>query len=205
MILKKGLENLVLDNMKKIIEFKNKISENIIFKIAKFFLYVFIVILLFVVVIQKVSNNTISLGGYRLFMVVSESMKEEYEVGSILFSKEVKEDELKVGDDVVYLGKSSNLKGLTITHRIIDIEEKDGKKIFTTKGTSNTTEDPKITYDQIYGKIIYKTVILTFFGKVLLNNVSYFIVFGGVALIVSFEIVSMIYESKEDKDEKEEE
>lgn len=208
LILKKGLENLVLDNMKKLIEFKNKISENIIFKIAKFFLYVFIVILLFVVVIQKVSNNTISLGGYRLFMVVSESMKEEYEVGSILLSKEVEEDELEVGDNVVYLGKSSNLKGLIITHKIVDIEEKEGVKQFTTKGTSNAVEDPKITYDQIYGKIIYKTVVLSFIGRLLLNNITYFFFFSIVAIVVSFEIVSAIYERKEedsDEEEKEEE
>jgi len=206
LILKKGLGNLVLDNMKKIIDFKNKISENIIFKIAKFFLYVFVIILLFVVVIQRVSNNSISVGGYRLFMVVSESMKEEYEVGSILLSKEVKESELEVGDNVVYLGKASNLKGLIITHKIVSIEEKDGEKIYTTKGTSNMVEDPKIKFDQIYGKIIYKTVVLSFIGKLLMNNITYFFLFSIVAIVVSFEIVSAIYERKEeDVDEEKEE
>ena len=206
LILKKGLESLVLGSMKKIIDFKNKISENIIFKIAKFFLYLFVVVLLFVVVIQKVSNNTISVGGYRLFMVVSESMKEEYEVGSILLSKEVKESELKVNDNVVYLGKASNLKGLIITHKIVAIEEKDGERIYTTKGTSNTVEDPKITFDQIYGKIIYKTVVLSFIGRLLMNNITYYFLLSIVAIVVSFEIVSAIYERKEeDVDEEKEE
>ena len=207
LVLKKGLGSLALDNMKKLIEIKNKISENIVFKIVKVFLYIVLIALVFVVVIQKVSNNTIALGGYRMFMVVSESMKEEYEVGSILLSKEVKESELEVGDNVVYLGKASNLKGLTVTHKIIDIEEKEGVKYFTTKGTSNDVADPQITYDQIYGKIIYKTVVLSFLGKILLNNVSYFVIFSLVAIVVSFEIVSAIYESKEeerDEEEKEE-
>ena len=192
--------------MKKLIAIKNKISENIIYKIVKAFLYVFVLLLLLVVVIQKVSNNSIALGGYRMFMVVSESMKEEYEVGSILVSREVEEKELEVGDNVVYIGKASNLKGLTVTHKIIEIDEKDGVKYFTTKGTSNDVADPQITYDQIYGKIIYKTVVLSFLGKILLNNISYFVIFSIVAVAVSFEIVSAIYESKEeDADEEEKE
>ena len=206
LILKKGLESSALDNMKKLIELKNKISNNIFYKIVRAILYVVVIALVLVVVIQKFSNNTIALGGYRMFMVVSESMKEEYEVGSILLSKEVKESDLEVGDNVVYLGKASNLKGLTVTHKIIEIEEKDGQKIFTTKGTSNEVADPKITFDQIYGKIIYKTVVLSFLGKILLNNVSYFVIFTLVALAVSFEIVSAIYESKEeDLDDEEKE
>ena len=73
--------------MSKFNSIRQKIEESIAYKIARSILYAFVALLLVVIVVQRVSNNNLSIGGFRVFMIVSESMKGEYEVGDIIISK----------------------------------------------------------------------------------------------------------------------
>ena len=187
--------------MKKIKEFKDKVENNIIFKTTKIILYVIAILFLIVIVVQRFSNNALSVGGFRVFTIVSESMKGKYEIGDVLVSKRVEEEDIKIGDDVTYQGTQSNLKGLVITHRVIDIKEYEGKKYFVTKGIDNDIEDPMITYKQIYGKVIYKTIIFSFLSKLMLDRVSYYVIFILVGFIVSIEIISAMFNSKDEEEE----
>ena len=176
--------------MKKFLQFKEKIESSIIYKVLRVLLYVLVVLLLIVIIVQKVSKNNVSLGGFRVFMIVSGSMKGEYDIGDILVSKEVDIDDINIGDNVTYLGKEKSLKGLIVTHKVIEKEVKDGKVIFTTKGIANNEKDPSIEYSQIYGKVIYKTFILSLLGKLMI-----------VGIIVSIELVSSMFNSDNEKEE----
>ena len=104
---------------------------------------IFIVLLLYVVftIIQRVSGNQ-SIFGYRLFAVATGSMVPDYNINDVLAIKEVNHNEIKVGDDITYLGKKQDVSGKIVTHRIIEIEEKNGKKTYLTKGINNDVEDP---------------------------------------------------------------
>lgn len=190
--------------MKKLLDFRDKVENSIIFKIFKYILYVLVVLLLIVTLVQKVSNNSLSVGGYRMFMVVTGSMEPEYLVGDILVSKSIPEDKLKIGDDISYLGKKESVKDKVITHRLIRIEEKDGEKIFTTKGIANQLEDPPVKYGQIYGKVVYKTIILSALARLMSSRIAYYLVFIIIALIFCIEVVSFIF-SKYDEDDDDDE
>ena len=190
--------------MKKLKQLRERINNNIFVKIGKAFLYILVVMLLVVIIVQKVSNNTISVGGVRVFMVVSESMKDEYNIGDILISKHVNEDEINVGDNVTYLGEKSNLKGLIITHKVIKRDEREGKVYFVTKGIANVAEDPEITYDQIYGKVVYRTVFLSLIAKLMNNQLSYYLLFIIVGVIISIDIVSAMFDSDDEEEEEDE-
>ena len=184
--------------MKKIKSIKEKIENNIIFKIVKGILYTIIVLLVVVIAVQKFSNNNFAIGGYRIFMVVSGSMAEEYDIGDILISKSTDANDINVGDNVTYLGKEKELEGLIITHKVIRKEVREDNTYFVTKGTSNDSEDPEISYDQVYGKVIYKTAILSMFGKFMNNTVAYYVLFILIALAISIEIISSMFEKDED-------
>ncbi len=58
----------------------------------------------------------------------------KYQIGDVILVKEKDANNIKVGDDVTYLGEAASVKGLLITHRVIDIEEKRRKKNFPHKG-----------------------------------------------------------------------
>ena len=186
--------------MKKIKDIKNKIEENIIFRIGKVFLYIFVGLLLFVIIVQKVTHNNLSIGGFRVFMIVSESMKDEYEIGDILISKKVPENEINIGDNVTYLGESMQLRNLIITHKVVEKRQEGDNTYFVTKGLANSISDPEIRYDQIYGKVVYKTILLSFIAKLMNNQLSYYILFTVVALIISIEIVSSVFDTNDEKE-----
>ena len=184
--------------MKKLKNFKEKIENNILFKSFKIILYVIVILFIIVIAVQKFSDNNVAIGGYRIFMVVSGSMADEYNIGDILISKSVSEDQIKVGDNVTYLGTKNELAGLIVTHKVTKKENRDGVTYFTTKGIANSVADPEITYNQIYGKIIYKTAILSAFGKFMNNQIAYYLLFFIIALVISIEIISSMFAKDED-------
>lgn len=128
-------------------------------------------------------------------------MKPEYVEGDMLVSKEVAPETIKVGDNVVYKGEKGDMTGLIVTHKVIEVREENGKYYFTTKGTANEIEDPEINEDQIYGKIIYKMGFLSFLSRVMLNIYAYYILATIMGLLVSIQVVKIIYDNDDEEKE----
>lgn len=165
---------------------------------------IFIVLLLYVVftIIQRVSGNQ-SIFGYRLFAVATGSMVPDYNINDVLAIKEVNHNELKVGDDITYLGKKQDVSGKIVTHRIIDIEEKNGKKTYLTKGINNEVEDPTIGDNQIYGKVVGKVPVVTQINHIVKNQYGFFfLIFLPLVIVIFLEIADTVTEMKQDKIEK---
>ena len=160
-----------------------------IFGFIKFILWVFIIALLAVVLTQRVTNNEKGFLGIRIFTVVTESMVPKYNVGDAILVKEVLPEDLKVGDDITYLGKEESFKDKYITHQIIEIEKKDdGKYRIVTKGIANEDKDPEIDDTQVFGRVLYKTKIISYFNGVVGNLYSmYFVVVVPMAIMIFFE------------------
>lgn len=186
-----------------------KIKENktlkVIGNILYILLFVIVVLMLIVVILQRATDNSISLGGYRLFTVATGSMEPKYQVGDILISKQVNPDEIQVGDDVVYKGDTGSFKDKVVTHQVVSIREENGEKKLTTKGIANTEEDPEIDVDQVYGKVIHKVKTLSFIGQMIKNiYVFYFVIFVPIAIIIFRQIRSILRKDDEEEDDDEE-
>ena len=117
----------------------------IIFKIIKGIVTFFLIIVLFLVLLQKVTDNKMAIGNIYIFEVASESMVPDYLIGDVIVVKKADGANLEVGDDVTYLGSESNLSGLTITHRIIRKRTENNVNYYVTKGIANSIEDPEIS------------------------------------------------------------
>ena len=128
--------------------------------------------------VQKVTNNAESFLGFRIFRVQTGSMIPKYQVGDVILVKEVDPQKIQIGDDVTYEGETGSMQGLLVTHRVIDIEEVDGKRVFHTKGIANNQEDPVVSEDQINGVVQTKMYILSLICM-LLNN-KYVFYFCGI-------------------------
>ena len=116
--------------------------------------------------------------------------------------------ELKVGDNITYISRANGYEniteGMVITHKLISIDEERGVKKYTTQGIVNPIPDVPITFDQIYGKVVYKTAILSYIGRIINNKYVYYISFIVIGLIVSIEVVAAIFESKREDDDADE-
>lgn len=185
--------------MKKILENK---TFKIIYGIIKTFVIVLLSIYLLFVMIQRFTNNA-SILGYRVFTVATGSMEPVYNVNDVILVKDVVPSTLKVGDDIAYLGNRDAVKGLIVTHRIIKIEKlDDGKVHYTLKGVNNKYEDPSITEDQILGKVVGKTYVVSFINHVVKNIYGFFfLVFCPLVLVIFLEIADTVIDMKLEKNE----
>ena len=183
--------------IKKIIKIKEAIDNNKVFKIISRIckgIAVFILVCLLVIKLdQKIpSSKNLSVFGIRIYNVATGSMEPVYKVGDIIFIKKTDGKDIKIGDDVTFDTEKIAYEGFTITHRVIDkrYDEGDKKYHFITKGVANAIEDEEITQSQIYGKVIYKSVLLSFISKLTNNLVTYFIIVLIVGVSISLQIVT---------------
>lgn len=182
----------VLDN--KFIKF--------LLKFIKVIVWIFVLLVIFVILVQRIFDNRVSIGSYRMFTVVTGSMEPVYNVGDVVISKEVEPSTINKGDDVVYLGEKNDFKDKIVTHRVIKIENKDGEYYFTTKGVANDYSDPVISSDQIYGKVVYKPVVLSFLSGILNTKLGfYLLIFVPVAFLIFLEILDYIKRKEGELDE----
>ena len=176
-----------------------KIIGNILYAI----LFIIAILMLAVVLLQRVSDNSLSVGGYRVFIVATGSMEPKYLVSDVLLAKEINPSEINVGDDVVYKGKEGTFKDKVVTHQVIEKSQDNGTYKFITKGIANVEQDPEITGNQIYGRVICKIKTLSYIGKVIQNMyIFYFFIFIPIALILYRQIKNIVYDlTHKDEDE----
>ena len=99
------------------------------------------------------------------YVVTSGSMQSTLKIGDIVYVSKASVNEVKIGDIInFYQGE----KEYTITHRCIDIIERENKTFFKTKGDANEDNDTfltpqdaligKIPYVKIFGHIVYAKI-----------------------------------------------
>lgn len=171
--------------------------------IVRTILSIILIALLAVIITQRVSNNKKSVAGFRVFTVVTESMIPEYVVGDTIITKSIDQSDIKIGDDVTYLGTVDSFKDKIVTHRVIKIEkDKDGQYIFQTKGIANEKEDPKINGSQIFGKVLYKVKSISYLNSVIGNLYGmYFAIFIPFGLIFFIEYIGYRKDKREELEE----
>ena len=163
---------------------------------------VFVSLFLLTVIVQRVSNNRFSIGGVRMFTVLSESMVPVYNVWDIVVTNDIEPKDIKIGDDITYRGTTGDVKGKIVTHRVekINYDEGSHRYIFITKGIANVAQDSEINEDQIYGKVVYKTHILSLFSKASRNTVVFVLfIFIPLAIYIAIEMVNIILENHDSR------
>lgn len=160
---------------------------------------IIVILISAIIVTQKVTNNTKSFFGYRIFRVQTGSMIPKYKIGDVILVKEKDISKIKIGDDVTYQGVKGSFEGLLVTHRVIDIENIDGKIALHTQGIANSLEDPIVYGDQINGVVQTKMYVLTLICT-MLNN-KYVFYFCGI-LPLTIYVFFRVFKGSAEKYEK---
>ena len=178
-----------------------KIIKTIINVVGGLFLAAFIV----VVCLQRFSDNKISFFNFRIFTVVSESMKPKYDIGDVLIAKEVEPKEVKVGDTISYQGMYGDLANKVITHQVTKVEiDENGKYLFHAKGLANIVEDPVLTEDQLYGVVVYKSAILSLVYRIVGTSIGFYLfIIVPILYIIGSEVIGAMLEKEEKRRNKE--
>lgn len=157
-----------------------------------------------VVCMQRFSDNKLSLFNFRLFSVVSQSMVPVYDIGDVLVAKEQDPSTIKEGDIVSYLGTTGSFANKVVTHRVVNVEKReDGKYYYRTKGDANLVEDPIIMEDQLYGVVVYKSVLLSLVYRIVGTQIGFFMfIIIPIMFVIGSEMISTLLEKEEDRRKK---
>ena len=180
---------------KEAISKKIKKKENIkkfLNAIITFFICILVIFTMYLAYVKYIKHEkNINIFGLRQYMIMTGSMEPDYNIGDLIITKEINQENIKKGDIITYALADGNA---TVTHRIIDVIEKDGKTMYKTKGDNNNAPDQNLVeYNQIQGVFLFK---INNFGAIL----SSFLTKTGIVII--FLIVIFSYLRANSKEEK---
>lgn len=84
-----------------------------------------------------------SIGGTLPLIVLTDSMHPEIESGDLIICKTADAEDIKVNDIISFFDPAGNGTSV-VTHRVIEIVDKDGAIYFRTRGDNNNTEDKQL-------------------------------------------------------------
>ena len=95
---------------------------------------------------------------FSIYTIVSPSMVPNINVYDIIINLKVDNpSEIKVGNIITFISTSPSSNGMTITHRVTDIQIVNGEYQFTTKGDNNAVADSTpALYSNVIGKAVIK-------------------------------------------------
>jgi signal peptidase len=182
-------------------------------KIANIIPYL-ILLIAFILIISVVTSikkgETPTIFGRAVFLVVTPSMEDTIMVGDIIFV-DTNPEPYHVGD-IISFNKPGE-ENVVITHRIIEIEEIDGVKYYTTQGDNNFESldwEIDFTENQIIGKYTSKSGFIgkiysaIYSGGISLVFIVIILVFVSIGVMEVISIVKTLSEAKQEKSLEEE-
>ena len=176
-------------------------------------MYSIIVILIIVGVIlvayyydAKKYRNKLEAPLYGAYVIVSGSMEPIIKVRDAVVIRRVPEEDIAVGDVVTYQSRDDAFYGILVTHRVVNIKEENGKKVYITKGDHNLTVDRlPISGDQIYGKVVMRIPKIGYIKFFLVSSYGWIIAIVIPSLgIIIYDIMKIIKNVRNNKKSMEE-
>ena len=94
---------------------------------------------------------------FALYTILSPSMVPNIKVYDVIVDVNVKSPtDIKEGDIITFISTSSMTKGMTITHRVVKVNEENGEFSYVTKGDANLSPAPSAApYNSVQGKVLF--------------------------------------------------
>ena len=139
------------------------------------------------------------LGASNTFVVTSGSMSPSIPTGSAIWVSEVSAPQIQEGDVITFRQDSGN----TVTHRVINVTERNGETAFKTKGDANPEPDPGyVTGSQVVGEVNYSLPYMGYISNTLGSSLGLILLIVIPALgIVGLELAELYESLKEDQEE----
>ncbi len=185
-----------------------KNSKKVIFKIIQVLLIAFTVyIMLFTIITVRNVNRNSGNGifGYKIFIVLSDSMKPKFQAGDMVVTKSIDPKELKEGDIITFYLSDAMQK--TVTHQIHEKVIIDSKEAFITKGINVDQPDENPIYaNHVIGKYTFSIPKAGYLFNFLKTPMGYVIfILCPFLIILTYNGTKFVLSIKEYKKEKQKE
>lgn len=161
-------------------------------------------VLVGIVVLLAIALVGVRLIGLKPFVVLSGSMLPTYEVGSLIYVKDVDYKELKVGDPITYMISQDTV----VTHRIIEVladeEDPDTIRYFTQGDANEQPDGTSVHYKNIIGKPVFSIPYLGYVSNYIQNPPGMYVaIAAGAILILLVFLPDLFMDDKKKKKEEE--
>lgn len=146
-------------NWGKIKKILHYITTVIMYSVFFVMLFIGFILLMYVIDIKRnAASGEYTPPLFSAYVIISPSMEPTIKVQDAVILKRVEAEDIKKGDIITFTSTDDRYSGVTITHRVVGVEQtSSGKYMFRTKGDNNNTEDPTLVgEDYINGKVILK-------------------------------------------------
>ena len=156
--------------------------KNILTRVRQVLTALILVFAVLVMVFTVVSVNTVgrqdaNLFGYKPYIVLSDSMRDTFQVGDIAVSRVVAPAELEPGDIVTFRSADPSAAGAVVTHKIREITTVNGSPAFITYGTSTGENDAApVPFENVLGEYAFRLPKLGYFFQFLRTPLGYVVV-----------------------------
>lgn len=171
-------------------------------------IFVFMVVVVAVILVQKSSGGESKIFGYYMYDVLTDSMRGTIEPGDVIMCKAVDDvNSLQVGDIITFKAPNGNYNE---THRIVEIARNDDGTVnyFKTKGdNAKAVDNWQLNPQNVKAKYVKKSVFVGGLRKFMSNWYGYVVVVVIPLCIVFALIISSVVRDKlalEKEKEKEE-
>lgn len=203
-----GERELEIENMKNTEISKAKKIYNAVSTAIVALIFVFMVVVVAVILVQKSSGGESKIFGYYMYDVLTDSMSGTIEPGDVILCKAVDDvNSLQVGDIITFKAPNGNYNE---THRIVEIARNDDGTVnyFKTKGDNAKAVDTwQLNPQNVKAKYVKKSVFVGGLRKFMSNWYGYVVVVVIPLCIVFALIISSVVRDKlalEKEKEKEE-
>lgn len=163
-------------------------------------LLVFLVVMIAIALVQKVTGQQSQLFGYSITKILTNSMELEIMTDDVILEKLYTGQELSVGDIITFRAPEESsiyVEGMnyTITHRIVSIDwTPDGGYVIQTKGDHNSKEDDfTIDENDVVSVYVATLSVMTVVFKVISNFWGFlFLIVLPLVFILIFQIVKLV-------------
>lgn len=138
--------------------------------------------------------------GYRGFIVLTGSMSPTFNAGSYIIVKETEPEDIQVGDILTYKVEAAAV----LTHRVVEIAQEDGARVFLTQGDANNTPDVNpVTQERIVGVAVFWVNGLGYLFVLLQQPRIFIAVFALLCVVVIIVpyAVRLLGDKKEEKED----
>ena len=190
---------------------KNK-TLKIIGKVVSYLVFAIVIVIFGFSLYSRFSGNIMPFGNTSLVVIASGSMSEKNEENTYLSSlnnqfntydiigitKYDSQNDISLYDVVAF----KNDEGVTIVHRIIDIEEVNGEEVYITRGDANSVSDNGSQYDDY----LHYENIIGYYNGTRIQSIGIFIVFlqsnAGIITIVAIAYCLFMFDYYSNRYEK---
>ncbi len=130
----------------------------------------------------------VRLVGLTPYTVLSGSMEPTYHVGSLIYVRQIDEEDIEVGTPITFRVSDG---ALVATHRVHEIIAEDGERLYITKGDANDVTDPPLKYGNVVGSPVFSIPFLGYFSTWLQSGAG---VIAGIALAAMLLLSTLLTE-----------